>query len=752
MNLDTNASSTRARSRTPAIRASLTNTPWIRDDTQRSRSVADPRGPAWPRAARGATLTDTPTAATEPAMTDTASRTVRTMCPMNCHPTLCGMLAEVRDGRLLSVRGDDANPDSRGFLCIRGQASREVFDNPSRLLYPLVRDRRTDAFRQAGWDEALDRIAASMTASDPARTAWWSGHGSLTTNYGTRIGLQLMTRFAHLQGSQCLNPAIICWGLGAFGLGLTGLLETHTKEDMGEHSALVLLWAANLASQPNTARHLLEAKRRGAHVVTIDVRRTEAAAKSDEVLLVRPGTDGALALAMLHVICGEGLHDAGFVARHTIGFEALAAHVRPYTPAWAEAVTGIEAARIVALARRYAGTRPAMIVLGGSSMHKGGNGWEAARAIACLPGVTGNVGIPGGGFGPRHGAGSHGRGLGDISLPGRRPQADRVPNQMPAFSAALQAGRIDTLMLIGTNMMSSFADTGAVARGLDRTRLIVSQDLFLNDTARRFADVVLPGTAWLEEVGCKMTATHLYLMERALPPAGETRSLFEVLDALATRLGLAEFNPWASEEAMIDAVLDHPCTGRATVAALRAEGGMRALNVSHVAHPDFVFPTPSRRIEFESALAERIGLPRLPGHGSPIDPVASAGGAYPLVLTQGRTLAHFHSFYGNGRELPTLARRETGPALWLSPQDALVRGIADGAAIDVASARGTLAATALVTDRIPAGTVWMRDGWPGLNGLTSGEAVLPDGAVDALGFAAGQARFEARVEVRARAV
>jgi anaerobic selenocysteine-containing dehydrogenase len=248
-----------------------------------------------------------------------------------------------------------------------------------------------------------------------------------------------------------------------------------------------------------------------------------------------------------------------------------------------------------------------------------------------------------------------------------------------------------------------------------------------------------------------MTATHLYLMERALAPAGETRPLFAVLSALASRLGLEDFNPWASEEAMIDAVLDHPCTGRATIAALRAEGGMRALDISHVAYPSFVFPTPSGRIEFESALAEELGLPRLPGYGTPAAALASADGAYPLVLAQGRTLVHFHSFYGNGRELPSLARREPEPALWLSPQDALARGIDDGAAIDVASARGSLAAIAHVTDRIPAGTVWIRDGWPGLNGLTSGDAMLPDAAVDVLGFAAGQARFDARVEVRARA-
>jgi anaerobic selenocysteine-containing dehydrogenase len=183
---------------------------------------------------------------------------------MNCHPTLCGMLAEVRDGRLIAVKGDDQNPDSRGFLCIRGQASREVFDNPARLLHPLVRDARSDAFRRATWDEALDRIVGSIAQSPPAATAIWPGHGTFTTNYGTRISAQLMARFANFHGSQFWNPTMICWGLGAFGLGLTGMLETNTKEDMGEHAQLIVLWAANLASQPYTARHLMAAKRRGA--------------------------------------------------------------------------------------------------------------------------------------------------------------------------------------------------------------------------------------------------------------------------------------------------------------------------------------------------------------------------------------------------------------------------------------------------------------------------------------------------------
>ena len=266
---------------------------------------------------------------------------IRTMCPMSCHPTLCGMLVEVEDGRLLRVTGDKDNPDSQGFLCVRGQAAREVIDNPQRLLHPLIRDQRTeDAWREASWDEVLDTMVARMQAAGREAVGLWSGHGVSTTNYGTRIGGALLRRLANIYGCQWWSPAIICWGLGAFGLGLTGVLETNTKEDMGQHADLIVLWGANLASQPNTSRHLMAAKRRGAYVITVDVRYTEATAQADDVFIVRPGTDTALALALMHVIITEGLYDREFVAQHTVGFEALSAHVQPYSPAWAAPITG----------------------------------------------------------------------------------------------------------------------------------------------------------------------------------------------------------------------------------------------------------------------------------------------------------------------------------------------------------------------------------------------------------------------------
>jgi anaerobic selenocysteine-containing dehydrogenase len=446
---------------------------------------------------------------------------------------------------------------------------------------------------------------------------------------------------------------------------------------------------------------------------------------------------------MMQVIVAEGLHDRDFVARHTVGFDALAAHLRTHAPDWAAGVTGIPAERIVALARRYATSRPAMIVLGGSSMHKGRNGWQSGRAVGCLPALTGNLGIAGGGLGPRHGATSHGQALSSIVAAERRPPGRYLPDQMSRMTEALLDQRLRALLLFGTDMLSSFADAESVARGLAGTDLCVAMDLFLNDTARRFADVVLPGTSWLEELGCKSTNTHLYLMPRVLDPPGEARSAMWVLRGLASRLGVHDFFPWENEEGPIDAILDHPATGRATVAALRAEGGMRALNVSHVAYPDHAFDTPSGKVEFYSERAGALGLPALPVHE---DLPASR---YPLTFRQGRTLTQFHAFYDHGRALPTLAKADPEPFVWIAIDDAAVRGISDGVPIRLYNERGEFRARARVTPRVPPGTVWMRDGWEGLNRLTSGAACIPDAAVNLFAFSAGQAAFDATVEVAA---
>ena len=668
-------------------------------------------------------------------------RTVRTMCPMNCHPTLCGMLVDVEDGQVKGVRGDPENPDSRGFLCIRGHAAKEIIGNPDRVVHPLRRSARGGTWQRTTWEDALDSIAERARAAGPRAVGTWSGHGFFANDYGTRLNSELLRRFSNLYGCQWWSPTMICWGLGAFGLGLTGLLRVNTKEDMGANASLILLWGANLASQPNTGRHLSAAKRRGAQVVTIDVRRTEAAAQSDETLLIRPGTDAALALGMMQVMVAERLYDEAFVASHTVGFEALAEHLKKQDPGWAAAATGLPPDRIAGLARRYAATRPAMILLGGSSMHKSAAGWQGARAVSCLPALTGNLGIPGAGMGPRHAAQSQGQGLASIAALERRSPEDRLPAQMSQITQSLEDGRLRVLLLFGTDMVSSFAESGRVEAGLGRLDLLASYDLFLHDTARRHADLFLPATSWLEDTGCKSTNTHLYLMPKVLEPPGDARPGRWVLRELARRLEVKDFFPWTGETGALDALLDHPATGHATAAAMAAEGGIRALRVSQVAYPDLKFDTPSGKVELFSERAVSLGLPALPV----FDPQPAS--PYPLALRNGRTLAHFHGFYDHGRALPTLAAADPEPRLWISPSDAQSRGLSDGDGIRIFNQRGEMQARAQVTDRVPAGTVWMHDGWTGLNALTSGAPALPDAATDVFYFGSGQAEFEAQVDV-----
>ncbi len=679
-------------------------------------------------------------------MTNSKTELTRTMCPMNCHPTMCGMLAETSNGKLVGVSGDKDNPDSQGFLCVRGQASAEIIGNNKRLLHPMIRERREeDAWREVSWDEALDFIAAKISAVGRLSTALWPGHGNIANGYGVYTGSQLLARFANFYGCQNWSPAMVCWGLGGFGLGLTGALETSTKEDMSAHSKFILLWGANLASQPNTARHIAIAKKNGARIVTIDVRHSEAAALSDETVLIRPGTDAALALAMMNVIISNRNYDREFIARHTVGFDELKAHVANFTPEWAAAETGISAAQIIALAKSYAETSAAMILVGGSSLHKGPNGWHAARAISCLPALTGKYGQPGGGLGPRHGSMSHGAGLGDITEPERRPSGDYIPNQMEEMTASLVDGRVRALMLFGCNMLSSFSDTTRLAEGLDRAELVVCHDLFMNETSRRFADVVLPGTAWLEDVGAKRTNTHVYLMEPALAPEGAARPLQDVLQGLAGRLGLEGYYPWSSQEAVIDAVLDHPSNGHATVAVMRAGSGYAELDISPVSYPTHKFHTPSGKIEFVSARAVENGLPALPVYKPASASISTA--EYPLVLCQGRTLTHFHSFYDHGQALPTLAARDPIARLWISPADAASRELEDGADIRIFNQQGEFWAQAHVTEKIPTGVVWIRDGWTGANNVTSGKAVLASKTFGLFPFTFGQSSFEARVEI-----
>lgn len=674
-------------------------------------------------------------------------RQITTMCPMNCIPTQCGMTVEVENNKLLAVKGDVHNPDSRGFLCIRGRATPEIFDNPKRLLRPLRRvgARGDNQWQECSWDEAYDMIVTAISQTQPERVGLWRGHGVGTTG----ILAPLITRFGLLGGFQHWISAIICWAMGGYGLGLTGTLETSTKEDMAANSRTIIFWGSTLSSQPDIAPHLVAARKRGAYVIHIDTRRTEASRHADEVILLQPGTDAALALSIAHVLLQEGLCDQSFIDTHTIGFAQFADNVRQYTPEWAATITCIEPERIRDLARRYATATPSMIVLGGSSMYKHQHGWEASRAISCLPALIGQFGVPGGGLGQRHGAYPHSDKYADVLTDIQKTAgAATIPSHMTTIAEALKDGQLDVLFALGSNMLSSFSDTNGFAQGLERVKLLVTYDLFMNETSRRCADLVLPSTAWLEDVGLKQTSSHMYLMERALEPEGECRSLTTILRDLADRLGMEDFFPWLDDEGYINALLSSQQTESGqplTVDELRRRGGYwQKSNLWHVAYQDHRFHTPSQKIEFWSERAHQVGLSPLPSYTAP------AQEAYPLRFCQGRTLTAFHSFFDEGQALPTLARANgTGPELWIHPQDAHSRNIQNGSPIVIANERGRFAARAHVTADVLQGVVWMRDGWAGVNRVTSGAPVVPLTANDLVpGIPGGQTTFDAWVEVQ----
>ncbi len=642
----------------------------------------------------------------------------------------------------ISIEGDETNPDSEGFLCMRGKAVHEIVGNKQRLLSPRMRHvRGSNDWTDVTWEAAMDHIAHKMREVGREKVGFWQAHGNWGNDYAFGLKRAQMDRFANLFGCQYWNPAMICWGLGAFGVGITGALETSSKEDLSANSELVVLWGANTVSQANTLRHVEIAKRRGARIVVVDIRRTEASALADDVILLKPGTDAVLALAIMHVIIAAGSYDADFVAQHTVGFDALKTHVETMTPSWAETLTGVPVEQITWLAQAYATAKPAMIVIGGSSLHKGDNTWQAARAISCLPALTGNFGIKGGGIGPRHGGRSHGVGFNDVSAADRRPPGEYIPNQMEAIVEALESGAVKVFVTIGSNVLSCFAETNRTRAALAKADLVVAYDIFPNQTIREVADIVLPGTIWLEEIGAKSTNTHIHLSDRVLSPAGEARPVYELYKGLGDRLGVRDVYPWVDQEAAMNAALDHPATGHATVKTLRANSGRVPLNVSHVAYPNLEFSTPSGKIEFFSERAQSMGLPPLP-----MPPEARPNDG--LALAHGRTFAQFHAFFDHGRALPTLANRETDPDLWIAPEDAAARGIADGDWIEISNPRGTFHARAKVTQRVPEGTVWIRDGWPGLNALTDGESVLPETALSEFPFSVGQNNYGARVEVR----
>ncbi len=539
---------------------------------------------------------------------------VHAACPHDC-PDACGVLITVEDGRAVKIEGDPAHPVTRGFLCAKVAKYLDRVYSPDRVLYPLRRVKpkgpssargcptlsRSEgwetAFQRITWDAALDEIASRFQQI----VAEHGAEAILPYSYGGTLGAlnnaSMDRRFFHRLGASQLDRTI-CSEAG--GLGLKSVLgaKLGTEPEQFAHSRLILVWASNIhGNNIHLWPFIEQARRDGAKLVVIDPYRTRTASLADWHLAIHPGTDVALALGLMHVIIGEGLYDADYVERYTLGFQELRKKVREYPPERVATWTGIAAEDIIRLAREYATTQPAAIRLN-YGVQRGENGGMAVRAIAMLPCITGSWKHLGGGlqlstsgaFPLRRKAlerpdlmartGVHP----PFAKSGREGGATATPRMinMVELGRVLNAPLdppIKALFVYNSNPAVVVPDRNSVLRGLLRADLFtVVHEQFLTDTCD-YADLVLPATTFFEHKDLQPSYGHYWLQvsQQAIEPLGECRSNVELFRALAERMGFDDPCFGESVDGMIDAALDsnHPWLEGITRERLEREGQVR---------------------------------------------------------------------------------------------------------------------------------------------------------------------------------
>ncbi|MCS6880536.1 MAG: molybdopterin oxidoreductase family protein [Oscillochloridaceae bacterium] len=637
---------------------------------------------------------------------------IRGCCPHDC-PDTCATITEVQDGQALRFYADPDHPVTRGWLCAKVRPYLKRVYSPDRLLYPLRRAGPKGAGRweRISWDEAI----ATITARWREIIATYGAAAILPYSYSGTLGLVQMLicnqRLWNRMGASGLERSICSAAAHAAVAATLGARHGPDYADL-LHSRLILLWGHNPASTaPHVMPFLRQAQKQGAYVVVIDPRRTLTARSADEHIQVRPATDAALALGLMQVIFSEGLHDEPWLEAHSLGWRALRERAMQYPPERASALTGVPADAIVALARRYASTKPALLkTADGVQRHQ--NGGQTFRALCCLPAVVGQYGVRGGGL--AFSTGGYVAWDGEALAHHRDcPPVPRIVN-MNRLGAALTGEVRDppimALYVYGANPVTSAPNAGLIVQGLLREDLFtVVHEQFLTDTAR-YADLVLPATTQLEHVDLHTAYGHRFLQYNhpAIPPRGEARSNWDVMRLLAAGMGYTE--PWLRESAeeAIRGVLDatrarNPFLAGITLERLQAEGTVR-LNLEGAEAPfaNGVFPTPSGKVELYSAAMAAQGLDPLPDYVEPL--ALRERAARPdderLIVLSG---ASHHFVSSSMANQPDLQAKEGAPFIEISPADAAARGISDGDEVVVENERGWCRLRAVVTDDVPSG-------------------------------------------------
>ena len=653
-------------------------------------------------------------------MTD---KTVFSACPHDC-PDTCAMLTELRDGKVVNVRGNPDHPFTQGGLCVKVNDYQNRVYSPNRVLTPLRRTgaKGEGAFEPIGWDEALADISGRwkdiVARGGPAAILPYSYLGTEGILNGLNVGDAFFNRLGATVSERtfCDSAAISAFFMTC---GPTPAVDPESFV----HSRYIVLWAINTIS--NNLHHwpfIAEAQRRGAKVVVIDPVATRTAKQADWHLAIKPGTDAALALGMINTIIAEDLVDHDYVENYTIGYEALKARAAGFDADRVAAITGLDAGDIRTLAREFATAQPSVIRMG-VAIERNASGGNAVRAMSCLPALVGSWRHCGGGI-LHMPIWAFPMKWDDISRPDLIPEGTPVINQWrlgPALTGEL--GReIASLFVYNANPAVVAPEQEKVLRGLAREDLFtVVSEHFVTDTAR-YADIVLPATTQLEQFDIMFSWGHLYLTlnEPAIAPLGEAVPNTELFRRLARAMGFDEpFWRRSDEEMALDALdWSNPVLEGIDLDVLR-ETGYARLKVGSpddfVPHREGNFPTPSGKVEFESSIAQggNLVLPLFrQGYaaeqsGETLDPVPdfvpqnespntnpALAAKYPLNMISPKSHAFLNSSYGN---LGTQLHHAGEQSVTIHPADADARGIVGGAEVRVFNDRGAFHAVAEIS-------------------------------------------------------
>ena len=640
-------------------------------------------------------------------------RWIRTHCSRMDHGG-CAIRVGVRDGRVVRILGDPEGFLNRGYVCPKGLALGEKLEHPDRLRHPLRRtgERGDGRWEAVSWEVALDAIREGLD-----RTRREYGAKSVAFCQGMPKGMEhfALIRLANLFGSPnvvavqdvCHAPREVT------GLHTCGF---YPVADLRRDTEAVLVWGGNpLATneEGQIGRNLLDRLKAGAKLVVVDPRRTKLAARADHWIQIRPGTDAALGLAFLHVVIGEGLFDPDFTAEWCHGFDALADHVRAYSPEALADDIGVDPGAVRAAARCYASARPAALAWGNAA-EQTPRAFDAARALVSLMAICGNLDVPGGNVAPLD---PSIQGLGPFVRAGKIPNKPKemlhaahgtIPRMMtvpPAhFRRAVLTGEpypVRAAYVQTANPMLSYADANQTRAALTALDFLAVSDVFMTPTAA-LADVVLPAATGLEfdDIG-HYGLGHGYVLARpkAVDPPPECRPDVDILVELGRRLTdpaeWPETGAGLLEELLAPAGMDFE--GFAAAGYLKGPERYRK-------YAEKGFRTPTGKVELVLSQAESFGLPALP---TP-ERATESDEEFPLWLTACKSPDYLHSSY---RWVETLRKRSPRPEATIHPETAAALGIGDGDAIRIETASGAIEQWARLGDDVRRDTIHAAYGW-----------------------------------------